>query len=95
MDAKTLYMEDGETRLVEQQWAAICEKRGTTVSSSAWEFGGTGALTAATLVTPLASVKLTPTTSGILKNTATLANGEVVIARRKIDVRDVRPMDYQ
>lgn len=95
MQAKTLYLEDGEARLVEQQWAAVCEKRGTTVSSSVWEYSGTGALTGAALATPLASVKLAATTGGLLTNTATLANGEVVVGWRRVEVRGEPPMDYQ
>lgn len=94
MDAKTLYMEDGETRLVEQQWAAVCEKRSTTVSSSAWEFMGTGTLSTETLVTPLASVLFAARSCGTLKNTATLANGEVVIAKRRVIVKGAPRMDY-
>lgn len=95
MLSKTLYAEDGETLLVEQKWGAVCEKRDTTVSSSEWEFTGTGGLTDEALATPVASVKLAPTTCGNLKNTVTLANGEVLIAIRRIEVRGARPMDYQ
>jgi len=88
MQSKTVRTAYGETLTVKQQWAAECEKRGTTVSSSAWEYSGAGALSGAALATPLASVKLAATSAGTLKNTATLANGEVLIATREVVVTD-------
>lgn len=85
--SKSLRVASGETVKVSQQWAAETEKRGTTVSSSAWEYvGGSATLSGAALSTPLASVNLTPTSSGELQNTATLANGEVLIAVRRVVV---------
>lgn len=84
MQRKTLYTASGETHTVSNQWAAETEARGTTVSSSAWEYSGAGTLTGASLATPLASVSLTATGCGVLKNTATLANGEVLIAERLV-----------
>ena len=86
MQLKTIYATSGETVKVSNQWAAQTEKRSTTVSSSAWEYSGSGTLSSATLVTPLATTKLAPTGSGVLKNTATLANGEVLIAERLVTV---------
>lgn len=84
MQRKTLYATDGETLKVANQWAAETEKRGTTVSTSDWEFSGSGTLTSASLSGPLASVNLSPTSCGTLTNAVTLANGEVLIATRAI-----------
>lgn len=86
MQLKTIYAAYGETVKVSNQWAAQTEKRSTTVSSSAWEFSGVGTLSSTTLVTPLATTNLAPTSSGVLKNTATLANGEVLITERLVTV---------
>lgn len=86
MQLKTTHMAYGETRKVSNQWAAETESRSTTVSSSAWEYTGSGTLSGATLVTPLATTKLAATSSGTLKNTVTLANGEVLIAERLVVV---------
>jgi len=86
MQFKTIYTANGETVAIENQWAAETKKRGTTVSSSAWEYSGSGTLSGASLATPLASVNLTATGCGTLKNTATLANGEVLIAERQVVV---------
>jgi hypothetical protein len=95
MQSKTVRTAYGETLTVKQQWAAQCEKRGTTVSSSAWEFTGAGGLSGETLTTPLASVNLSAQSSGTLKNTATLANGEVLIAYRQVEVEGAcPPRDY-
>ena len=77
----------GETVKVSNQWAAETEKRGTTVSSSAWTFDGTGTLSSATLTTPLATTLIAATAGGTLTNTATLANGEVLIAERLVIVQ--------
>jgi hypothetical protein len=52
------------------------------VSASAWAYTGSGTISGESLVTPLASCKLTPKSCGTLTNTATLANGEVLIASR-------------
>ena len=86
MQRKTIHTVSGETVKVSNQWAAETESRSTTVSSSAWEYSGSGTLSGATLVTPLATTKLAATGSGTLKNTATLANGEVLIAERLVVV---------
>ena len=86
MQLKTMYTVSGETVKVSNQWAAETEKRSTTVSSSAWTYSGAGTLSSATLVTPLATTKLAATGDGTLKNTVTLANGEVLIAERLVTV---------
>jgi len=83
-DVRTI---SGETVKVSNQWAAETEKRGTTVSTSAWTFDGTGTLSSATLATPLATTLIAATAGGTLTNTATLANGEVLIAERLVIVQ--------
>jgi hypothetical protein len=88
MQRKTIHATTGETIKVSNQWAAECEQRGTTVSSSTWTYSGAGTLGTPTLVTTLATTPLTPTGCGCLKNTVTLANGEVLIAERLIEIRD-------
>jgi hypothetical protein len=95
MQRKTLHATDGETLKVSNQWAAETEKRGTTVSASAWEFSGSGTIASETLATPLATCLLTPTSCGTVKNTVTLANGEVLIATRKVSMPVPRTLDYQ
>lgn len=86
MQRKTVHTVSGETVTVTNQWAAETEARSTTVSSSAWEYSGAGTLTGAALTTPVATVKIAATGNGVLKNTATLANGEVLIAERLVEV---------
>jgi hypothetical protein len=48
--------------------------------------GGSATLASAALATPLATTLITPTASGELQNTVTLANGEVLIAARRVVV---------
>lgn len=91
---KAIRATDGETVAVQNQWAAETEKRGTTVSSSAWAFTGSGTISGETLTTPLASCKLAPTSCGTLTNTATLANGEVLIASRCVLMDTPPARDY-
>jgi hypothetical protein len=87
IELKSLRVALGETVKVSNQWAAETEKRGTTVSSSAWEYvGGSATLASAALSTPLASTLVTPTSSGELQNTVVLANGETLIAVRRVVV---------
>lgn len=85
MQAKTLNLTDGETVKVSSNWTAETEKRGTTVSSSAWETTA-GTLSGASLSTPAASAVLAEGGCGVLKNTVTLANGETLIRWWKIEV---------
>lgn len=84
MQGKTIHVLTGETVKVSNQWAAETEKRGTTVTTSAWVFDGAGTLSSETLVTPLATCLLAATSAGTLTNTATLANGEVLVNERKV-----------
>lgn len=91
---KAIRATDGETVAVQNQWAAETEKRSTTVSSSAWAFTGSGMISAEALTTSLASCKLTPKSCGTLINTATLANGEVLIASRCVLMDTPPARDY-
>jgi hypothetical protein len=84
MQRKTVYTTSGETIKVSNQWAAECEKRGTTISSSAWTYSGTGTFSGAVLATPLATITGAATSCGTLTNTVTLANGETLIATRLV-----------
>ncbi len=83
---KTIYCQQGETRLVENEWAAKCEELGTTISGSAWAFTDEGAVSGATLTGTLASALLSPQCSGWLTNTLQLASGETLIGTRWVEV---------
>jgi hypothetical protein len=76
----------GETLQVANNWTAEAEKRGTTVSASTWTYSGAGTLSGASLDGSKASVKLSPTCSGCLTNTVTVANGEALTAVRSVCV---------
>lgn len=87
IELKSLRVASGETVKVSNPWAAETQKRDTAISSSAWEYvGGSATLSGATLATPLATTKITPTSSGELQNTVVLANGETLIAVRRVVV---------
>ena len=81
----------GETLQVANNWTAEAEKRGTTVSASTWTYSGAGTLSGASLDGSKASVKLSPTCSGCLENTATFANGEVLVMWHLVNV-DAAPV---
>ena len=83
MQLKTIYATSGETLKVTNQWAAECEKRGTSISSSTWELSD-GSSVSDSLSGTEATATITPTSCGCLKNTVTLANGEVLIAERLV-----------
>ena len=85
MQAKTLNLIEGETVKVDSKWAAECEKRATTVSTSAWETTS-GSLSGEALTSPTASVLLASDSCGRLKNTVTLANGETLVRWWQIEV---------
>ena len=91
---KSIRAADGETLKVTNKWAAECEKRGTTVSSSAWEFSGSGTPASPTLSTPTTTCLLSPESCGVLTNTVTLANSEVLKAKREITMSGTYPRDY-
>lgn len=86
MQLKTIHSLDGETRKVTNLWAAEAQKRGTTVSSSAWEFSGSGTLASAALSGTTATALLTATSRGTLTNTVVLANGETLLAERLVTI---------
>ena len=75
----------GEVRRISKQWAQETERTGATISTSAWTFDG-GTVASETLVTPLTTALVTPTTDGLLINTVTLSNGETRIASWDIEV---------
>lgn len=84
MQDKTFHCEIGETRLVTRNWAQECERRGTTLASSTWAWGGGGTISEAATSGFVSSVMLDPQSSGVLKCTATFGNGEVVCAWRQV-----------
>lgn len=86
MQGQTVYFIDGETRLIKNEWAQYTEKAGTTVSSSSWEYSGSGTLSGAVLSGTVASVKLAASGFGTLSNTVVLGNGEVLVNDRYIEV---------
>jgi len=83
MQLKDVQAVSGETLKVSNQWAAECEKRGTTVSLSVWE-SSDGATVTAALSGTLATGTFSPTCDSTLTNTVTLANGEVLKALRRV-----------
>ena len=85
MQRKTVYIAEGETRLISNKWAAECQERDTTVSSSTWEATG-GTLASPALVGTTASVMLSAAHDGLLTNTVTLANGEVLAVSRLVSL---------
>lgn len=83
---KSLYFDMGETKRVENEWAAEVEQRDTTISSSTWAFTDEGSVAGASLTGTLASALLTPQCSGVLTNTVVLADGETLKAVRAVEV---------
>lgn len=82
---KTIYAACGESRLVRNLWAAEIERRGTTVSSSAWELSGSLTLGTVALTGSTTTALVTVNGSGTAKNTVTLANGEILSVWRRIE----------
>lgn len=85
MQAKTIYIADGETRLISNKWAAECQERSATISSSAWE-ATSGTLASAATSGTTASVVLSNAYGGVLTNTVTLSNGEVLVRDRIVSL---------
>lgn len=91
MKRPTVYMTNGETRKVYNEWAAECEERNSSVSASSWSgFGVTvsgEALTsnkAECLITfGTAPCEFSYNGASII-NTVTLANGETLVAKRDV-----------
>lgn len=83
---KSLYFDQGESRLVSNQWAAECEERAATILSSAWAFTEESSVTSGSVVGTLATAQLTPAGSGKLTNTVVLSDGETLIAWRFVEV---------
>lgn len=74
----------GETLKVTNNWTAECEQRGTTISTSAWT--ATGGLTPSmeALDGSVATAFIAVAGCGCIKNTVTLANGEVLVLLREV-----------
>ncbi|WDS36231.1 hypothetical protein [Pseudoxanthomonas sp.] len=84
---KTLYLAEGETRIVEQKWAGECEERNTDVASSEWSATDGGLLTGASLSGTKATVIYSPAGHrAVLTNTVVLDNGETLKAWRWVEV---------
>lgn len=86
MNLKSVRATHGEALVIANQWAAEAEKRATTIVSSTWTYSGAGTLTGDALTGTKATVRLTPTCRGILSNTVTLADGEVLVGTREVSV---------
>ena len=85
MQRKTVYVAEGETRLISNKWAAECQERGVTISSSVWE-ATSGTLASQAVSGTTASVKLSSAYDGVLTNTVTLSNGEVLAVSRLVSL---------
>lgn len=86
MLGKTIYAECDEVRKVTNEWAALAEQRGSSIASSSWEVTGNLTLGTEALSSTTATALVTVGGSGCVTNTVTLANGEVLIAQRKVVV---------
>lgn len=84
---KSLYFDQGESRLVSNQWAAECEERGATIETSVWAFTDEGSVGGALLTGTLATARLTPVSSGKLTNTVELSDGDTLVAWRFVEVQ--------
>ena len=89
MQLKDYHCEVGEIRIVETNWAAECERRGTTLASASWSWDGAGAISDPSTSGFVAQVTLDPLGSGTLKCKATLGNGEVLCGWRNVLVTEV------
>lgn len=87
---KTIYAQCAEVREVKTIWAAETEKRGTTIASSDWEVTGSLGLGAESLSGTTATALVTVNGCGTIKNTVTLANGEVLTQWRHIEAWEPR-----
>ena len=85
MQAKTIYIAEGEARLVSNKWAAECQERGVTISSSLWE-SACGSLANAATTGTTTTVRLSNAYDGVLTNTVTLSNGEVLAVSRLVSL---------
>ena len=69
---------NGETVLVWRQWAQVTERNSATISASTWDYDGTATLSGASLATPRVTVLFAPTSDGILTNTVTMSDSQVL-----------------
>lgn len=89
MNLKSVRATHGETLAIANQWAAEAKRRATTIVSSTWTYSGAGTLTGDALIGTKSTVRLTPTCRGVLSNTVTLADGEVLVGMRAVSVERV------
>lgn len=90
MQGKTIRAQCGEVREAKTIWAAEVEKRGTTIAGSDWEVTGSLTLGAEALSGNEATALVTVNGCGTVKNTVTLANGEVLTQWRHIEAWEPR-----
>lgn len=81
---KDIQTRAGETVRVSNEWAADAEACGSSVSTATWSYSGAGTISGEALSSNLSSVLLSATGSGVLTNTVTLADGQVLIAERDV-----------
>lgn len=92
-----IHLVAGETRLIDWNWSGEAEEHGSTVSTSAWELdqnaSGAFSIASPTLASGHAKVNLSAADAGtaVLKNTATLANGEALIRWAVVDAMKIYP----
>ena len=79
----------GESLLVTNNWTAQADSRSTSISASTWSYTSNATLSSAALAANISTVLITATSSGWLTNTATLANGEVLLSERWVEVSTV------
>lgn len=85
MQGKTIYADADEVRKVTNEWAALVEQRGSSISTSTWESSGDVTLGASTLSGSTTTCLVTVSGSGEVTNTVALANGETLSVWRKVE----------
>ena len=81
-------LNEGEARLIVKEWAQEAERASATLSVSAWEYDGSATLSGESTSGTSASVLFTPTSCGVLTNTATLSDGQVFIEQWEVEVNE-------
>lgn len=76
----------GETRKISYEWAQELERNSATLTASAWEYDGTATLASDSVTGTKASVLFTPTTDGILTNSAVLSDGQTLFEQWEVFV---------
>lgn len=86
MQGKTIYADADEVRKVTNEWAALVEQRGSSITVSSWEVTGNLTLGTEALSSTTATALVTVAGSGAVTNTVTLANGESLSVWRGVVV---------